>query len=246
MDDPPFYHASLTGLSDQERSTLRLLGEGHTAKSIAALTGRSISSVNESLRRARQKTGSASSRELARRIRHDKPGAEEIGLSPPPEIGPRLRFHTVLTGAIAMTIASVAALTATLWINPQQAREPKADPLLSKLMAPAEQEPRRLAELVRTETRDPAWADQAEAALRRRYASLVDSGSIKIARLFCAATACEVVGTTSERDPERVNAIWQALQDTRLNEVAREYRLKHVAIAFGADKLFAAYWVRAS
>jgi hypothetical protein len=143
-----------------------------------------------------------------------------------------------------MTITSVGLAAAAIWMSPQDVPQPKADPMLSKLMPSEEREPRHLAELVRTEVRDAAWAEQAEATLRQRYAPLVNNGSIKIVRLSCAATACEVVGTTGERDPKRVNVTWRALQDAKLNEVRQQYRVKHAAMAFGADNLFAAYWVR--
>ncbi|HET6407092.1 MAG TPA: sigma factor-like helix-turn-helix DNA-binding protein [Chthoniobacteraceae bacterium] len=53
----------LARLNEAEREALRLLAEGHTAKSIAGLTGRSVAAVNERLREARRKTGIGSSRE---------------------------------------------------------------------------------------------------------------------------------------------------------------------------------------
>lgn len=56
----------LESLSDRERETLRLLGRGHDAKSIASSFGVSIHTVNERLRAARRKLGVSSSREAAR------------------------------------------------------------------------------------------------------------------------------------------------------------------------------------
>ena len=53
-------------LSDRERETLRLLGQGHEAKSIASTLDVSVHSVNERLRTARRKLGVSSSREAAR------------------------------------------------------------------------------------------------------------------------------------------------------------------------------------
>lgn len=40
----------LDGLSDTERQVLGLLAEGHTVKSIAGVTGRSVAAINERLR----------------------------------------------------------------------------------------------------------------------------------------------------------------------------------------------------
>lgn len=59
----------LDQLTAQERELLRLLAQGHTAKTIANLTGLSVNIVNERLRSARRKTGAVSSRELARHLR---------------------------------------------------------------------------------------------------------------------------------------------------------------------------------
>ena len=56
----------LSRLNEAERRVLRLLAEGHTAKSIAAELATSPAAVNERLREARRKTGVGSSRELAR------------------------------------------------------------------------------------------------------------------------------------------------------------------------------------
>jgi DNA-binding CsgD family transcriptional regulator len=55
-------------LTEQEKDLLKLLAQGHTAKSIAISTGLSESSVNERLRSARRKSGAPSSRELARLV----------------------------------------------------------------------------------------------------------------------------------------------------------------------------------
>jgi DNA-binding CsgD family transcriptional regulator len=53
-------------LSDREKAVLRLLGEGHDAKSTAGKLGISVNAVNERLRGARRKLGLSSSREAAR------------------------------------------------------------------------------------------------------------------------------------------------------------------------------------
>lgn len=57
---------NLEALSEREKETLRLLLEGHDAKSIARYLGLSVHTVNERLRASRRKLGVSSSREAAR------------------------------------------------------------------------------------------------------------------------------------------------------------------------------------
>ena len=66
-------------LSDKEKDALRLLLQGHDAKSSARTLGLSVHTVNERLREARRKLGVTSSREAARRL-----AAEERGGTPKP------------------------------------------------------------------------------------------------------------------------------------------------------------------
>jgi TonB family protein len=74
----------LGSLSDRERETLRLLGRGHDAKSIAAALDLSVHTVNERLRDVRRKLGVSSSREAARMLL-----AYEAGSDPANKIGDR-------------------------------------------------------------------------------------------------------------------------------------------------------------
>jgi DNA-binding CsgD family transcriptional regulator len=74
-------NVDLAALNDAERGALELLAEGHTVKSIADLTGRSVAAINERLREARRKTGVGSSRELARLLKAQKNRDEKIDLS---------------------------------------------------------------------------------------------------------------------------------------------------------------------
>lgn len=57
---------NVQALSEREKETLRLLLEGHDAKSVARSLGISVHAVNERLRTARRKLGVSSSREAAR------------------------------------------------------------------------------------------------------------------------------------------------------------------------------------
>jgi DNA-binding CsgD family transcriptional regulator len=59
-------NADVQALSEREKETLRLLLEGHDAKSNASNLGISVHTVNERLRTARRKLGVSSSREAAR------------------------------------------------------------------------------------------------------------------------------------------------------------------------------------
>src|SRR5437773_4682990 len=70
----------LSRLNEAERRVLRLLAEGHTAKSIAAELGTTTAAVNERLREARRKAGAGSSRELARQLRAQETRHEQMGV----------------------------------------------------------------------------------------------------------------------------------------------------------------------
>lgn len=126
MSDPA---SSLSQLTEDERRVLRLLGAGHTAKSIAAETQYSVHAINERLRDARRKTGAGSSRELARALlalenletqenRDQKIGVErrslpdDAGAVPPHSAAGRLR-GSVVTGSIVIVALGAAAALMT-------------------------------------------------------------------------------------------------------------------------------------
>ena len=234
----------LTRLNAAEVQVLELLADGHTAKSIASLTGRSVVSVNERLRQARRKTGVSSSRELARLLKAQKNGHEQIGLFPSdmlPQSGTRFR-----AGAIAMGVLFLA-IAATAIVNHQASDTAPApptitDPVLSEVLPAAQWEPGHLAQLVRTEVRDPAWASQLETELQKRFSSLVAAGDVRLIKVTCARTVCEVVGKINETDLKKADVVGQNLQDEKLNTLG-DGKAKHVAIAFGS-KGFVSYWTR--
>ena len=114
-------------LNATELEVLRLLTLGHTVKSIARETGRTEAWINERLRDARRKSGSASSRELARRLYPDFSGASgfesnslghsEIDLSD--ASNPRLllggtawlsRRSGIILGGLVMVVAIVGVV----------------------------------------------------------------------------------------------------------------------------------------
>ena len=74
----------IEGLTDREKDVLRLLSNGHTAKSAAAELDLSVHTVNDYLREARKKLGVGSSREAARLLADSEATPENLG---PQEIG---------------------------------------------------------------------------------------------------------------------------------------------------------------
>ncbi|PEQ10707.1 hypothetical protein B2G71_21075 [Novosphingobium sp. PC22D] len=72
-------------LTEKEKQTLRLILQGHDAKSMASKLGLSVHTINERLRYARRKMSASSSREAARLLREaegearDDPGAVARG-----------------------------------------------------------------------------------------------------------------------------------------------------------------------
>lgn len=241
----------LAKLSERERELLALLAEGHTAKSIATHTGYSIASVNEHLRQARRKTGIGSSRQLARIATPPKNRDEKIEMAPPALAEPpRRSLRNYAKGAIVMGI--VSAVVAAAFIFHQQSSPvpaqpaPVVDPLVDNFLTPRGQEPRRLAELVQSEGKDAAWADPAEAALRNRYAALVADRRIKMLRIACASTVCEIVGVNLDKDAKRYDQTMQDLQNPTKDELPPSVRLKKVTIMFGPEDRFISYWTRPS
>ena len=105
----------LSRLNEAERQVLRLLAEGHTAKSIANELGSTPAAVNERLREARRKTGVGSSRELARLLksqenRHDEMGMAQVRLPTAAIPQPDAELWRPQTGVVAMlTLFLVAA-----------------------------------------------------------------------------------------------------------------------------------------
>lgn len=65
-------------LTEKEKESLRLLVDGHDAKSMARHLGLSVHTINERLRDARRKMAASSSREAARKLREIERGDPEI------------------------------------------------------------------------------------------------------------------------------------------------------------------------
>ena len=110
----------LSRLNESERRVLRMLAEGHTAKTIATALDSSPAAVNERLREARRKTGVGSSRELARLLKAQENRDEIIGMGKSRTVGapkplPDAERWRPYTGVFAMSgfflVAAAGAAT---------------------------------------------------------------------------------------------------------------------------------------
>ncbi|MGZ2412035.1 DNA-binding CsgD family transcriptional regulator [Sphingomonas sp. F9_3S_D5_B_2] len=115
-------------LSDREKAVLRLLAQGHDAKSTARELGISVHAVNERLRSARRKLGVSSSRTAARLLVSSKgPGSDslvhkKIGLAVPQPTdeaesqdrkGDKHTLALAVGGVCTMLLAVIIAVVAT-------------------------------------------------------------------------------------------------------------------------------------
>ncbi|OYQ27198.1 hypothetical protein CHU93_10675 [Sandarakinorhabdus cyanobacteriorum] len=91
-------------LTPKEQETLRLLAQGHDAKSIARHLGLSVHTINERLRDARRKLGTGSSREAARLLM----AAEAPEKLPPEKLVPEKLVPMSLGAATAPAPAQSA------------------------------------------------------------------------------------------------------------------------------------------
>lgn len=212
----------MSRLNEAERGLLRLLAEGHTAKSISNLTGSTPVAVNERLREARRKTGVGSSRELARLLRSQED--RHVGIvsrSRPIQTG--RTFSAVPwrpeTGVFAMVAILLIALAGVAALR-RELQAPTNDPVYATFMA--EEGPikaltaaktqqaaeqviageglhavlRGVYAKVRSEPRDSKWATEREQALRAAFSSIPNIGVPgSDLRVICAKTLCEVGGT---------------------------------------------------
>lgn len=245
-------------LSAAERQVVTMLGDGHTAKSIARELGISVNAVNERLREARRKTGLGSSREVARRLKAEDPQEtwdEQIGMEQDPipaEPGVVRRILPVCRArpkeVFAMTLLLVLASAAVLTI-----------PAMEHLHGPAAQsevavvdagDARVLHDRVDKEPVDQAWAEPAQRRLDSIYSAIPSLGFITVR---CATTLCEVTGliaadghdraTDSLRAPALAQAVRAAGFDRNLATAFRDPSDDSVREASPAT-LFTAYWSR--
>jgi DNA-binding CsgD family transcriptional regulator len=241
---------NLGRLNEAERNVLRLLAEGHTAKTVANELGLTTAAVNERLREARRKTGVGSSRQLARLLKTQENRHDEMGVvaSPTPgnapsttAAGPRRRRLGAIT-MLTISIAAIAGAAALMGQDAKPSNEP--EPLIG---APLERfkQPADLHAQIRSETRDDAWAPQMERAIRTRLLQIplvgVDGNEL---RITCAKTLCEIAGTllapasAEERDDMKspVNKTITALQVPPLPDDLAKLGLKSESASFTGAK----------
>jgi DNA-binding CsgD family transcriptional regulator len=255
----------LDSLSDLEKRALRLLSEGHTAKSIAAATGCTPAAVNERLRQARRKTGVGSSRELARILRTQENRHEQIDLvgngdlDEATEANPRNARKGLLAMLLLLTIGLGALVVHDQNPTSASALTQVEDPLLNGAFSETGRSARQLHAQLRRETRDAKWADGMEAQLRARYSVIPQLWSTGLRpRITCATTLCEIAGivdlpTSDLARREVVAAEWNAsltkLQSGEINRDIAALGLKSAAGLFtpaqgGKAVVFAIYWSR--
>lgn len=251
----------ISSLNPAEREVLTLLAQGHTAKSIATLTGKSEGAVNERLREARRKTGMGSSRELARLYAVQENRDEQIGVAtdgasaaaPTPEAAAKSAGGRSKGIALMATLATGAAALILLFqpVAPQTAPSAHDDPLLGEMLLQGPPPPDLYGQL-RAEPRDTAWAPRAEAALRGRYARVPGIDGL---RVTCGAKLCEVAGALPDRPAPRIDATMRALQGKALNDDVRRLGFADMLVtgftakgdsgAKNRTAVFYAYWPRA-
>lgn len=251
----------IAALNPSEREVLGLLAEGHTAKSIATLTGRSVAAVNERLREARRKTGIGSSRELARLYAAaHKNRDEKIDLAAAPAAAPGLLSPARggwRKGRIVMPLILIGGLAAALiaaQANHGAANAPRIPPDPEILNALAEADSRLqsadLHELVRRERPDDSWARDVEPVVEAGYSSIPHMNDTGPVRVTCAATLCEVAqilpGPDQASRTDRAT-LERALQGQDLQSDMAKVGLVNLTSDFrseGAKTLFVAYWSR--
>lgn len=258
------YRDQVARLNDIERDLLLLLGQGHTAKSIASLRGMSEAAVNERFRSARRKSGISSSREIARIIAAQENRHEEIGLgetrirySETNRPGALLRASLHRRWKISMLAATglIAVAMFAYQITGAETVSPK--PVLSpeKTTSVATPDFSALhAEMV-AGVADPAWSAGTEAALSSVYRRTpAFAEAITKLDIACTASLCEARGVSrTNLSREENSALLNVLSWRELQEGATDQRLQFIGqkSSFRRDMndnpigmSFTAYWRR--
>ena len=140
-----------------------------------------------------------------------------------------------------------AALTAVLLVH--QAQVPPAPPLAMTTSGEAP-DTRGLAEALRSEPRDEAWASRIEAELTRAYQALPHAHAAERIIVTCARTLCEIQGEArTDAEPVRVSSLVSDLQSEAAIQPALDLGLESVVAKFGAigdprRVSFVTYWRR--
>jgi DNA-binding CsgD family transcriptional regulator len=244
-------------LNAAEREALALLAVGHTAKSIATLTGRSEGAINERLRDARRKTGVGSSRELARLLRQQENRDEVIGVASPdvanahlasPAGGLDRHFPKVVAMIALLPIIGALFLGVHTTLAPPQATSTlPTDPLIDSAIGSPNDTPQATRKQFLAEPRDPVWAPRTEAALATAYRTI--NGLAPELRIRCASTLCEVVGQTMRGSSSALSRTMKALQGQSLMKRLSANGLSSISQSFSGPTrtsiVFVAYWTSA-
>jgi len=253
----------LACLTEAELQALRLLAEGHTAKSIASVTGTSVGAINERLRHARRKTGAGSSRELARMVRSEKVGDQKIGMAAADGRDDALAHGRPRTarrwtkGVIAMSVILIGGAV-TLILTGIVEPAPQSEAVVDGMVIPSVKDhPEQLYLQLRSEGRDAAWAPKMEAALKERYDRVPHvGGPSNSLKVTCGSTLCEVVGSIAlpkpktEAEYEKANVVLNALQGNPLYADIEAFGLERPSGTFGSRRddpdraVFLTYWHR--
>ena len=157
-------------LTEKEKQALRLLGQGHDAKSIARELGLSVHTINERMREARRKMATSSSREAARLLREAEAAAPEFSgdrllgadtAAAPAQISlhqtagriPRPRSPWLI-GAITMSTVALALALAAL-VAPEAV--PAGHPAAAAADAPTVTAARSFLALIDADDWDASW-----------------------------------------------------------------------------------------
>lgn len=251
-------------LSDTERDLLSLLGQGHTAKSIASIRGMSEAAVNERFRSARRKTGISSSREIARIFAAQENRHEEIGLSETRarcaetnRPGALLRASLHRRWKISMLAATglIAVVMFAYQTTGAETAAPKPVLYSEKTTSAATPDFSALHAEMAAGVADPAWSAGTEAALSSVYRR-TPAFAEAIAKLdiICTASLCEARGVSrANLSREENSALLSVLSWRELQEGATDQRLQFIGqkSSFRRDRndnpigmSFTAYWRR--
>ncbi|MET3760078.1 helix-turn-helix transcriptional regulator [Sphingomonas sp. UYEF23] len=245
-------------LSLAERQAVTMLGDGHTAKSIARELGISVNAVNERLREARRKTGLGSSREVARWLKAEDPQEtwdEQIGIEQAPVPAEHGGFRRILLmcrerpkEVLAMSLLLVIASAAVLTVPAMQ--HPRGNAARSEEAVVDTGDARLLHDRVEKEPVDQKWMEPAQRRLESIYSAIPSLGCITV---HCATTLCELTGLIaadgrdraidSLRAPSLVTAVRAAGFDRELATSFRDSSDDN-GVERSAVTVFAAYWSR--
>lgn len=259
----------LDRLNAAERELLILLGQGHTAKSIATLKGLSVAAVNERFRSARRKTGLASSREVARLLvaqenRDDFIGLAKPTISPPdlprpaaPRRASPQRWRLTMAAAVLIAAVILAQQTSVAPTLPPAPDRP-VSPAVEALLAPRSPQPdiSALHAEVMSGGVDPNWSAATETALRRIYGQAIAPDTLASFEVTCSASLCEALGVGRPGlVSDAVTVFTDAVQGSEVSQAAGALGLLSVMNGFTVTRdeaanakpstlVFAAYWRR--